>query len=311
MLRVDDFELVTPRTLDEAVRALAGDGAMAIAGGTDLVPRLKRGQARPRRVVALGRLEALGELRVVDGVLRVGAAVALHALERAPEAQPWRALVEAARTVATPTIRRRATVGGNLLQETRCRFFDRGEFWREAVDHCLKLEGDTCRVAPGGDRCHATFCSDVAAAALALGARAVLVGTDGERTVPLESLYRDDGAHPRALAGEVLVRIELAEPGRSTYRKLRPRAGFDFPEVGVGVALAPDGGRVRAGAVGVGSAPVVVEADATDDDAIAGALFAAARPLDTLAFSPGYRRKMVRVLARRAIDALRDDSTTG
>ncbi len=310
MLRVDDFELVVPHTVAQAVEALRdGDAVVALAGGTDLVPRLKRGQARPRRVVALERLDALREIAHRNGVLRVGARVTLETLATHPDAAPWRALVEAARVVATPTIRRRATVGGNLLQETRCRFVDRGAFWREAIDHCLKLEGDTCRVAPGGGRCHATFCSDLAAAALALDARAVIAGPRGERTVPLASIYRDDGACPRTLDGELLVRLELGAPGPSTYRKLRPRGGFDFPEVGVAVALDADGTRGRAGAVGLGSAPLVVEGDAApaDDPPLAAALFARARPLDTLTYSPGYRRRMARVLARRAIDALLAD----
>ena len=150
---------------------------------------------------------------------------------------------------------------------------------------------------------------DLAAAALALDARAVIAGPRGERTVPLASIYRDDGACPRTLDGELLVRLELGAPGPSTYRKLRPRGGFDFPEVGVAVALDADGTRGRAGAVGLGSAPLVVEGDAApaDDPPLAAALFARARPLDTLTYSPGYRRRMARVLARRAIDALLAD----
>jgi 4-hydroxybenzoyl-CoA reductase subunit beta len=306
MLRLNEFDIVMPETVEDAVAALGRPGAMIVAGGTDLVPKLKRGQFEPAVLVSLSKIGGLDFIRPSGGRLSMGALTTLRTIERSDALAPFPAVREAVRQVATPIIRTNATLGGNLLQDTRCRYYDRGKFWREAIGYCLKKDGDECRVAPGGGRCFATFCSDVAPALAVHDATVTLSGTK-ERTAALESIYRDDGMEYFDLDGGLLTSVELEDRGyRSTYKKLRIRDGFDFPEVGV--AVAAGGGDPRAlnvAVTGVGPRIFVLKETVPDDlDDFVNRVFKSVRPVDTMFFSPAYRKKMVRRLLRQALDEL-------
>lgn len=310
MIRLGDFELIRPASIDEAAEALrARDDAVVIAGGTDLVPKMKRGQIEPGAVVSLDRLPGIGAVEATDAGLRIGALVTLQSLERDEHLGDYGAVRIAAGLVATPIIRARATVGGNLLQDTRCRYYDQSRFWRGAVDHCMKKDGDTCRVAPGASRCYATFCSDLAPALIVLDATVRVVG-DTERTAPLEDIYRDDGIAYTETRRSVLLSVDVSRAGyASTYRKLRMRGSFDFPEVGVAVALRDDGDTlaVNAAVVGVGSRVVVKKArvQPAGMGAFVDGILKDVRPMDTMAFPPGYRKKMAKHLMNECFDELR------
>ena len=189
------------------------------------------------------------------------------------------ALARAAGQVATPQIRNMGTLGGNLCLDTRCTYYNQSLEWRQAISYCMKAPGSTgghacttptgdaiCWVATSSPRCWAVSSTDTAPALIALGARVTLVSADGERDIPLEELYADDGmAYLTKRPDEILtaVRLAPAEPGwRSTYWKLRRRGSFDFPVLGVAAALRfAEGGvvtdaRVVLGAVA--SRPVLV-----------------------------------------------------
>ena len=231
MLRLKRFELERPSTVEEAVSILAGEETMACAGGTDLVPKIKRGQFEPRVLVSLEGIGGLDFVEESDGRLTIGALVPLAALERNASVARLRALHEAVASVATPIIRERATIGGNLVQDTRCRYYDRGDFWREAIGYCLKKDGDECRVAPGGGRCFATLCSDPAAALIALDAEVTLTGKT-ERTIPLESLYLGSDTLPieavpvdECHGVRVAHRDERELPARGSYPDRLARLG--------------------------------------------------------------------------------------
>jgi len=312
MLRLDPLKLERPDTVAEAVALLHERAdARVIAGGTDLVPKLKRGQMRTGTLVSIDRITGLNRIDRVDGVVHIGARVPLDALARHPDVQPLTSLATAARLVATPTIRLRATIGGNMLQDTRCRYYDRGEFWREAIGHCLKLDGDTCRVAHGGDRCHATFCSDIAPALAVLGARATYASADEPegRSIPVTELYRDDGIRAVAIGRSIVTEFTVPDDAPpSTYRKLRLRESFDFPEVGVAVSARAldDGTAVTVAVSGVSSALVVHHDTVVRSKTamhVANAVFHLVRPMDTLYFPPGYRKKMTR---RLVLESLHD-----
>jgi 4-hydroxybenzoyl-CoA reductase subunit beta len=306
MLRLSEFDIVMPETAEEAVAALGKAGAMIVAGGTDLVPKLKRGQFEPTVLVSLDRIGGLDFVQSAGGRLSMGALTTLRTIECSNSLGPFTAVREAVRQVATPIIRTNATLGGNLIQDTRCRYYDRGRFWREAIGYCLKKDGDECRVAPGGGRCFATFCSDVAPALAVHDASVTLAGAK-ERTVPLEDIYRDDGMDYTDLKREVLTRVDLEDRGyTSTYKKLRIRDGFDFPEVGVAVAVGGGGsGAVNVAVTGVGPRMFVLKETAPRDlDGLVDRVFKSVRPVDTMFFSPAYRKKMVRRLLRHALDEL-------
>lgn len=243
MERLPAFRLSHPTSYAEAAALLASDpGARLLAGGTDLVPNLRRGLEAPPQLVHLGRVQGADAIEFgADGlVLSAGVTLAQLGADARIEAG-CTALAQAARAAAGPGHRSVATLGGNLCLDTRCVFYNQSEWWRHANGYCLKRGGTVCHVAPQGERCHAAFSGDLAPALIVLGAQAEWLSQRGTRRLPLEQCYRDDGAaHLAAERDEVLVRVFVPtpEPGaRSGYAKARVRAAMDFPLAGVAIAL--------------------------------------------------------------------------
>jgi 4-hydroxybenzoyl-CoA reductase subunit beta len=267
MERMSEFEVKRATSLTEAVAWLAADPrARLLAGGTDLVPNLRRGIERTPILVDLGGVRGMSDIALTDTGLTLGARVTLARLAAdASIARQYPALAEAARAIAGPGHRSVATLGGNLCLDTRCVFYNQSEWWRAANRYCLKRGGDVCHVAPQGQRCHAAFSGDLAPALLVLGAEVELVSSRGTRRAPLAELYRDDGAAHLTLArDEVLVclRVPAGRPGlRCGYRKARTRAAMDFPLAGVACALTLQGGvlaELRVAITGTNSNPFLL-----------------------------------------------------
>src|SRR5581483_5527480 len=123
---------------------------------------------------------------------------------------PYEALAMAAGSVSTPQLRNVGTIGGNLLLDTRCNYYNQTEFWRHSIGYCMKRDGDICLVAPGSPRCWAISSADTAPVLVSLGGRARLVSVRGERVVDVRELFRDDGMHPYTKeADEILSEIIL------------------------------------------------------------------------------------------------------
>src|SRR5207245_7891807 len=232
---------------------------MFIAGGTDLVPNLKRRQVD---AAALSSLTGLADTRRVEGDASRGVTIGAGAIrdelaEHAALAGPFRALAQACGSVSTPQVRAMGTLGGNLLVDPRCNYYNQTYSWRKAVGFCLKKEGDICLVVRSSPRCWAVSSSDSAPAALALNAEVTLQGVEGTRRLAAAALYRDDGiAYTTKRADEVITTIHLpAVEGRMTsaYWKLRRRPAFDFPILGVAVAITWDGGAVREARAALGA----------------------------------------------------------
>ena len=324
MMRCPPFSYHAPATALEAAKILRAEGpsAVLIAGGTDVIPGMKRRTLEPKALVSLRRIAALRGL-TAGGGLSIGAGTTLADVASAAVARPYGALLRAAAQVATPHIRNAATVGGNLCLDTRCTYYDQSLDWRQAIGFCMKLEGKVCWVAPGSPRCWAVSSTDLAPALIALSAEVELHSADGRRTLPLADLYRDDGiAYLGKRADEVLTAVRLpdATGWRSTYWKLRRREAFDFPVLGVAAAvkLAADGtveaARLVFGAVA--SHPVLAEAAARlvghrlTDDAIAevaDGAFRLAKPLDNTDFHIGWRKRIARAFVSGALRELRGD----
>ncbi|HET6348411.1 MAG TPA: FAD binding domain-containing protein [Candidatus Krumholzibacteria bacterium] len=311
MLRIGTFEVLRPRSLDEAL-AMRSEytRALWIAGGSDLVPKLKRAQFAPDAVISLAEIDGLEGVSRRDDTVRIGALTRLSALERAPEIAALTVLREATGVIATPIIRSMGTVGGNLLQDTRCRYYDRGSFWRESLGSCLKIDAEVCRVATGGNRCFATLCSDLAPALAVLDATATVVGEKGARTVRVEELYSNDGAAPFTLDGDVLMHVDvLAHERFSRYRKFRIRDSFDFPEVGVAVAIEEHKAQLRVSVAVTAVAPSIpVFRENVSRDGLSqveDTVYAAIKPMDTLFLPPAHRKSVARNMLRRIFDEFR------
>ncbi|MGE0362001.1 MAG: xanthine dehydrogenase family protein subunit M [Vicinamibacterales bacterium] len=326
MMRLPVFEYRAPRTVAEAAAWLAEapDETMLVAGGTDVLPNMKRRQQSPRVLVGLRGVEELRAIEV-DGVVRIGAGVTLTGLVghdglRARLPGLW----QAAAQIATPHLRNMGTLGGNLCLDTRCTYYDQSYEWRKAIDFCLKKDGRTCWVATSSPTCLAVSSSDTAPILQALGARVRLVSASGERWVGVADLYRNDGLdYTTRRADEILTTVEVpAEPGwRSTYWKLRRRGSFDFPVLSVAAAvrLGADGtvqtARVVLGAVGsrpqaAPKAEAALINRAMTDPAVADAAegaYEVAKPMDNTDFDLVWRKRMARALAGYALRELRGD----
>jgi 4-hydroxybenzoyl-CoA reductase subunit beta len=316
------FALQRPTRVDEVVALLAAQpGARLLAGGTDLIPNLRRGLEQPPLLVDLSRVQGFADVRIDGDGLVLGAGVSLARLaDDAGIRRGWRALAEAAREVAAPGHRSVATLGGNLCLDTRCVFYNQSEWWRAANSYCLKRGGDTCHVAPQGRRCHAAFSGDLAPALLALGAQAEAISTRGLRRFALAELYRDDGSAHLALArDELLLRVHVpATALTSGYRKARVRGAIDFPLAGVAIALALRDGVIaalRIALTGTNSQPLVLAgSDALlgrpVDDETAAALGKLVgkqvSPMRTTVTPSNYRRLAAAAIAQRLLRELAD-----
>src|SRR4030095_6293834 len=196
MLRLPEFNYYQPRSLREVTKALAdlGNDAMLVAGGTDVYPKMKRGQFTPRNLISL---RGLRELKVIhhrkEGVwIGAGESLTTVSNHRLIETH-FPALAHAAESVSTPQLRNMGTIGGNVFVDTRCNYYDQTFFLRQAVGCGMKKDGDICLVAPGSAKCLAIASSDTSPVLVSLGAEAILISKDGERRCTLEALYVDDG----------------------------------------------------------------------------------------------------------------------
>lgn len=298
---------------------------MYVAGGTDLVPNMKHRLFEPGHLVALKGIEALQGIREEDGFLRIGSAETLTAVSGNPQVRGhFPALARAAAHVAGPQLRNAGTIGGNVCLDTRCTYYNQTEFWREALGYCLKKDGDVCHVTKVGKKCVAAHSADTPPVLMTLDAEAILVGPDGRREVPIRDFFVADGiVNTRRAPDEILteVRVPLAMASRrQAYTKLRQRKSIDFPLLTVALSAEVDGeGRVQTleGVVtGLGSRPrllakwgEVAEGRRLDDEEVIEELAARAHkqchPLENIIVDPEWRRAMVPVYIRRALEELR------
>jgi 4-hydroxybenzoyl-CoA reductase subunit beta len=312
-----EFRLLRPHSIDEVIEARAGHpNARVLAGGTDLVPNMRRGLVEADLVIDLSGCEELARIEADGDGLTVGATVTLARLAADDRVRRrWRALAEAAGAVAGPTQRAMATVGGNICLDTRCIFYNQSEWWRRSNDYCLKYRGEICHVVPTSKRCYATYNGDLAAALLVYDAEVEIAGPSGRRRTTLDELLVDDGMNHIALASdEVLTAVHL--PARTKglaarYEKIRVRGSIDFPLAGVAIGLRLERGLVselRVGLTGTNPHPLLIDAGET----LAGSALDSAAldelermvqkrvsPVRTGLIAPQYRRRAVAALAAR------------
>ena len=325
MLRLPPFQYRAPRSLDEAAQMLSQEGerAMLVAGGTDLFPNMKRRQFTPPVLIGLRAIPTLKSIHgSAEQGLRIGSGVTLTRLAEHPLLlEHYPALAAAAGSVSTPQLRNVGTIGGNLFLDTRCNYYNQTEFWRQSIGYCMKKDGDVCLVAPGSPRCWAISSADSAPVLVSLNAQARLVSVRGERLIPVRKLFRDDGMHPYTKApDEILSEIILppADGWRSVYLKLRRRGSFDFPILGIAVALrtAGDGtvadARITLGAVAsypieaTEAASLLLRHRLTPEIIHEVATLAAkrAKPLDNADLTINYRKQVTPIYIRRALNSL-------
>ena len=322
MLRLPSFRLHRPRSLAEAAAILAGEGegARVVAGGTDLWPNLKRRHQKAEHVVALGRVAELRGVHI-DGDLRIGALETLTDVERHPAIRErFPALARAVGSISSPLLRNMGTLGGNVCLDTRCTYYNQNEEWRQSISYCTKAEGEICWVAPSSPRCWAVNSSDSAPMLAALGARVKLVSIDGEREIPIQALYFDDGMEYLTKRRDEIVSEIVLPAGagagacRTAFSKLRRRGSIDFGVLSVAAAIWVEDGTVREARIVLGSiaslpspaaeaAGELVGKPLTEETirAAASKSRVAATPMDNTDFDPRWRGQVVPVFVERTL----------
>lgn len=304
MLPLPSFSWEAPDRLDDLLAPLGKPGVRLIAGGTDLLPSMKHRLFQPATLLSLGRLPELARIEpTADGGLRIGAMATLLTVRNDARVRAdWPALSAACGTVATRTIQGMGTLGGNVMLDTRCLYYNQPAGWRTSIGGCLKAEGSVCHVAPKGTGCYATQSSDTVPALMLYEAEVELLSTRGSRRVPLAGLFSADGRDgPKVEPDELLQAIILPPPGAVVlHRKVRPRGAIDYGMVLIAVRRQGDGGSAVISALG--PSPVAVHVDRLDD--LAQAAWKASNPLSTHAWASTWRKHMVRIEVARAVAQL-------
>jgi xanthine dehydrogenase YagS FAD-binding subunit len=312
-------------SLEQALRSVREPGTVLLAGGTELLNWMRLGVAAPARVVDISRTTGLDAIESLpDGALRIGATARLNDVAAHPRVErEWPVLREAIHKAASAQLRNLATIGGNLMQKTRCAYFRSEEAMpcnrRVAGSGCAAVDGLNDRHAIFGwtEDCVATHPSDPAVALAAVDAVVVTRGPDGGRRIPVREFHvlPHDGVDADTVlgAGELIEALELPGPApRSAYVKVRERESYEYALVSAAVALELDGELIRNARIALGSvalrpwrleaaeqalagvAPGSLEAAEALDHAMADA-----RPLA----GNGFKVKLARNAALRALGA--------
>jgi len=320
------FDLIRPRTLREALEARQKfPASRLLGGGTDLLVNIRRGIGEaPQALIDMTNIAELKTIKADAKALTIGASVTIDAVAGDKTiAKNYPAISQAAASIAGPTQRAMATVGGNLCLDTRCMFYNQSEWWRAANGFCLKFQGEKCHVALKSKTCFATYSGDLAPAAIIYGATVDIFGPNGKRTLTLTDLYSGDGKKYLTLEeGEIITALSIKNlPGfQSGYEKIRTRQSIDYPLAGVAVGLCRGGDELtdlRIAVTGTNPKPVLLDGTAAlIGRALDEGFFNA---LDKLmggqimsmktTLTPGhYRRKVAGVLARRLTKKLFDNA---
>ena len=320
-MKMPPFRVLSPKSLDEALqmsRELSDSGEAFdwIAGGTDLLPNYKWHINVKSHVISLASIPELREL----SRNHIGAMVSINDL--AEDAVTHPVLAKAANSVASVLIRKSGTVGGNICLDTRCYWVNQSETWRESIDWCHKCDCGTeadCRVIPNQNTlCVATYQADLAPVLMCLDATIHLASPGGTRSLPLCEFFELDGMTRNVLeSGELVTHITIPEDSvewSGDYQKLRQRDSWDFPEAGVAVlwkGVSSSGpANLRVATTGLESIPSLHLEEAEEAisrwrgaetiEDLAESIRKAVKPVQNTWFSPAYRRKMVKVLTKRA-----------
>lgn len=321
-MNLPQFEFVQPRSVEETCSLLQkyAEESVLLAGGTALIVQLRYRLKKPKVVIGLKGLTGLNYIKKDKELVSIGSLVTLETLESSPVIlNNYPPLISAIQQIAVPPIRNQATLGGNLCLENRCIYYNQSEFWRKTQAPCLRSGGEVCYAVKGGKRCQAVYSGDLAPLLMVLNAKVKILSAHREKILPLSDFFTGRGEKPNILDGHELlaeIQVPLNEPGVGyAYEKLRVREGMEFPMAGVAV-------RIKRGENGsieqikmvlgaVGTAPLEVTKPSTlkvgqkftDEilDEFSTQAMEAARPVGNLIMDSEYRRKMIRVLTKRAL----------
>jgi 4-hydroxybenzoyl-CoA reductase subunit beta len=298
------------KTLEQAIYEANAhiDSFRYIAGGTDVIVNKFQGNEESSYLIDISGIDELKNTFLIGNFLSIGSLVRLDDLKKNKHlVQHFPALLEAAHSVASPMIRKTATLGGNLLCENRCSFYNQSEWWREAVGYCLKCDGDICIATGGKKNCFSKFVSDIAVALISMDATIEVIENNVASIVPLESIYTGDGVNPRKFNIAAIIKsihLPIKEEFRSVYKKLRQRESLEFSSLTTALTI-NKAGKIKIVLGGVDPKPVVVEGTIKDDkEELIKQAVKKARIIDNDVYSREYRKEMISVYLNRSFEEL-------
>ena len=307
---VIEKKYILATTVQEAIeQAIANKGNFKyLAGGTDVMVNKFQGNETSGCLIDITKIEALKGITKQGDFLRIGALEILEELKFNSDLKTeFPMLIEAALSVGSPLIRKTATIGGNVLCENRCLFYNQSEWWRESIGYCLKCDGDICIATGGKNACFSELVSDTAPALIAMDAEIEYVDEKGTHQQPLESIYTGDGVKPRNLSETAIITAILLPLNRgfkTAFFKLRERESLEFTSLTSAVVVDKNG-KLKIALSGVDPKPVVIEGKIEDDkDLLIKKAIKAARAVDNDMYSRKYRREMISVYLKRSFEKL-------
>ena len=316
-MRLPKFRYVEPESIKEASTILLDEpGAKILAGGTDILPNMKHRVELPSVVINIKKIPGLNSIFQDNGDIRIGALTPLKKVYEYPIiAENLSALASAASSVGSYHHQTMGTIGGNICQQNRCKYFNQSQWWRSARPTCFKAGGEICHVVNKKETCYAGYCGDVAPALLVLGARIIVQGKDNSREIPLETLFNGNGKVPLNFQkGEILTEIIIpgkAMDGFSTYLKCANRESIDFPVVGTAFWASMKKKEYRVAFTAVDRKPFrgsrvedfLKGKDLSEEflEEVNQIASKEASPVKTSTYSPSYKRRMMGLLLRSAI----------
>lgn len=327
--RLPRIKYFQPKTIDQTLKLKeeAGSDAVIMAGGTDLVPLLKRRNISPKRLINIKGIPRLHRISYdeKDG-LRVGAAVTLRDVAEHPVvSEKYPVLAKAALSVAYNQIRNMGTLVGNICLDNKCGFFNQSAFWWQSRPDCFKRGGDRCYVVKGGKQCYALSAGDTVSPLIALEATLSIIGPEGEREMPVEDFYTGEGRHPHNLEERSFVtgvRIPPPNPGwRDRFLKKSLRGSVDFAIATLSLRLKNNGRGLEGVRITLnGVSPKPVKAVKTEQFLLergisqetvpeaARLLLTEITPVSSIGASVFLRRHMIQAMFSDAIEMISEET---
>lgn len=307
---VSEKQYTKPATIEEAIQTVSLNplDCQFIAGGTDVMVNKYQGNNTALHYIDITSIKELKGIRKDDKYLYIGALTKLSDLKKSIDIQnEFPVLIEAANAVGSPLIRKTATLGGNILCENRCIYYNQSEWWREAVGLCLKCNGNICIASGGKKACFSEFVSDTAPALIAIHALVHLIEPEGERIIPLEALYSGDGVQPKTIKNTTIIKeimLPLGQHFRCVFKKLRLRETLEFTSLTTVVSINKDN-DIQIVLAGVDPKPVLVQGTQHDDKSeLIKKAVKGGRAVENDMFSRTYRREMIPVFLNESFEKL-------
>ena len=279
-----------------------------VAGGTDVFANRFQGNENSDCIIDISGIKELMVCKEVKNYYMIGSMITLRDLiANQYIINNFPILIEAAKSIASPLIRYRATIGGNLLCENRCYFYNQSDWWKDSVGYCLKCEGNLCIATGSQKACYSEFITDTASALISLDTEIEIFESGKKKRIKLEDIYSGEGVNPSKLNKSDIITSIYIPSGmsyKSVYKKLRQRESLEFTSLTSAVTINKNE-KLKITLAGVDSGPIIYEGTIHDNKFdILKYLLKKARSVENDMYSREYRREMIKVYLEKSFKEL-------